>query len=129
MIDELYDGSEFLAAVFSDPLERVSGKDAEVLDHQFNSVGGIRDKQSCNSCSAVTGRPIGCYGCNNFRPILEADHAGVLELAEQKLAANSKKLLSPVEKLSVEKLTKQVAWIKRTIDVCNQVLEVRRGVE
>ena len=54
---------------------------------------------------------------------------GVLELAEQKLAANSKKLLSPVEKLSVEKLTKQVAWIKRTIDVCNQVLEVRRGVE
>ena len=63
------------------------------------------------------------------RPILEADHAGVLELAEQKLAANSKKLLSPVEKLSVEKLTKQVAWIKRTIDVCNQVLEVRRGVE
>ena len=129
MIDELYDGSEFLAAVFSDPLERVSGKDAEVLDHQFNSVGGIRDKQSCNSCSAVTGRPIGCCGCNNFRPILEADHAGVLELAEQKLAANSKKLLSPVEKLSVEKLTKQVAWIKRTIDVCNQVLEVRRGVE
>ena len=31
MIDELYAGSEFLAAVFSDPLERVSGKDAEVL--------------------------------------------------------------------------------------------------
>lgn len=129
MIDELYMGSEFLASLFSDPLESVSENDAEVLDHEFNSIGGLKDKNGCSSCLAVTGRPIGCYGCNNFRPILEANHAGVLELAELKLEANSKRLLSPEEKFSVEKLTKQIGWIKRTIDVCNQVKEVRRGVE
>lgn len=129
MIDELYVASDFLAEVFSNPLERVSENDTEVLDHEFNSIGGLKDQQSCSSCAATTGRPIGCYGCNNFRPILEANHAGVLELAELKLEANSKRLLSPEEKLSVEKLTKQVGWIQRTIDVCNQVLEARRGVE
>lgn len=129
MIDDLYVGSEFLAAVFSNPLEHVSNDEDKVLDHEFNAVGGLRDKQSCTSCSAVMGRPIGCYGCNNFRPILEADHGKVLELAELKLEANSKKLLSPEEKLSVEKLGKQVKWIKLTINICNQVLEARRGIE
>jgi hypothetical protein len=129
MIDDLYVGSEFLAAVFSNPLEQVSNDEDEVLDHEFNAVGGLRDKQCCTSCSAVMGRPIGCYGCNNFRPILEADHGKVLKLAELKLEANSKKLLSPEEKLSVEKLGKQVKWIKLTINVCNQVLENRRGIE
>ncbi|WP_372747173.1 hypothetical protein [Litorivivens sp.] len=129
MIDELYVGSEFLASIFSDPLEAVSGSDTEVLDHKFNSVGGLKDKKGCTTCSAATGRPIGCYGCNNFRPILEANHTEVLELAELKLEANSKQLLSPEEKFSIEKLTKQIGWIKRTINVCNQVLEVRRGIE
>lgn len=129
MIDDLYVGSEFLAAVFSNPPEQVSVDEDEVLDHQFNAVGGLRDKQSCTSCSVVMGRPIGCYGCNNFRPILEADHGKVLELAELKLEANSKKLLTPEEKLSVEKLAKQVKWIKQTINVCNQVLETRRGIK
>uniref|UniRef100_UPI0023F23847 hypothetical protein n=1 Tax=Trichlorobacter lovleyi TaxID=313985 RepID=UPI0023F23847 len=129
MIDDLYVGSEFLAAVFSNPLEQDSNEADKVLDHEFNAVGGLRDKQSCTSCSAIMGRPIGCYGCNNFRPILEADHGIVLELAELKLEANSKKLLSPEEKLSVEKLLKQVKWIKLTINVCNQVLEARRGIE
>lgn len=129
MIDDLYIGSEFLAAVFSNPLEQVSNEEDKVLDHEFNAVGGVRDKQCCTSCSTVMGRPIGCYGCNNFRPILEADHGTVLELAELKLEANSKKLLSPEEKLSVEKLGKQVKWIKLTINVCNQVLETRHGIE
>lgn len=129
MIDDLYVGSEFMAAVFSNPLEQASNEEDKVLDHEFNAVGGLRDKQSCTSCSAVMGRPIGCYGCNNFRPILEADHGTVLEIAEMKLEANSKKLLSPEAKLSVEKLGKQVKWIKRTIDVCNQVLEARHGIE
>ncbi|MBV5340817.1 MAG: hypothetical protein J0665_14885 [Deltaproteobacteria bacterium] len=129
MIDDLYAGSEFLAAVFSNPLKQVSNNKDKVLDHEFNAVGGLRDKQNCISCSAVMGRPVGCYGCDNFRPILEADHGKVLELAELKLEANSKKLLSPEEKLSVEKLVKQVKWIKLTINVCNQVLETRHGIE
>ncbi|MDA8427638.1 MAG: hypothetical protein M0T70_00085 [Geobacteraceae bacterium] len=129
IIDDLYVGSGFLAAVFSNPLEQVLNDEDKVLDHEFNTVGGLRDKQSCTSCSAAMGRPIGCYGCNNFRPILEADHGTVLELTELKLEANSKKLLSPEEKLSVEKLVKQVKWIKLTINVCNQVLEARRGIE
>ncbi|BCA81001.1 hypothetical protein [Desulfuromonas sp. AOP6] len=129
MIDDLYVGSDFLAAVFSKPLEQVSNDEIEVLDHEFNAVGGLRDKQGCTPCSATTGRPIGCYGCNNFRPILEANHGKVLEFAVLKLEANSKNLLSPEEKLSVEKLGKQVKWIKLTINVCNQVLETRRGIE
>lgn len=39
MIDELYIASDFLAEVFSNPLERVSENDTEVLDHEFNTVG------------------------------------------------------------------------------------------
>lgn len=129
MIDDLYVGSEFLTAVFSNLLDQVSNAEDELLDYEFNVVGGLRNKQCCTSCSAVMGRPIGCYGCNNFRPILEADHGKVLKLAELKLEANNKKLLTPEEKLSVEKLGKQVKWIKLTINICKQVLETRRGIE
>jgi hypothetical protein len=129
MIDVLYLGSDFLANIFSSPLELVPEGDECVNDQSFNPVGGLRDKHSCSTCSTVMGRPLGCYGCNNFRPILEADHGQVLEFAELKLKANSNFLLSISERLSVEKIEKQIRQIKLTMNACEQVLEARRGIE
>lgn len=128
MIDDLYLGSDYLAGIFKTPLEQTPADDDCVSDQAFNPVGGLRDKLSCTSCLAVMGRPVGCYGCNNFRPILEADHGRVLEYAELKLAANCRRLLTPKEKLSVEKLEKQIGRIKLTIAACEQVLGDRRGI-
>lgn len=129
MIDDLYIGSDFLASIFSDPLEDVSEDDEKVVDQDFSVVGGLRVKNDCIKCPVSMGRPVGCYGCNNFRPILEADHRKVLDFAELKLAANKDQVLSPDETLSVERLEKQIRWIKLTINVCDQVLEARRGIE
>jgi hypothetical protein len=129
MIDDLYLGSRFLSEIFTAPLEEIPEDDECVTDQAFNPVGGLRSTQNCATCPSLMGRPVGCYGCNNFRPILEADHGRVLKYAESKLAANSTRLLSPKDKLSLEKLEKQISRIRMTIKACDEVLRSRRGIE
>ncbi|WP_376780111.1 hypothetical protein [Stutzerimonas nitrititolerans] len=118
-IDSKYIGNEFLKKVFSSVLVVVPEGDEAIVDSEFNPVGGLRNKSSCDSCSTLLGRPLGCYGCPNFRPILEADHRSVLLNAENKLAINRSSLVSPIYTRSIEKLERQIAWVKLTIEVCD----------
>ncbi|AYZ80261.1 TPA: hypothetical protein ACGWS1_003874 [Pseudomonas aeruginosa] len=127
-IDVKYLGNDFLSDIFGGVLTVVSEGDDVIFDRNFNPIGGARKKLSCNSCSAVSGRPLGCYGCPNFRPILEADHRLILREAEEKLLINRSSLINPLYTRSVEKLELQVAWIKLTIDVCDEAILRRRAL-
>lgn len=128
-IDSKYIGNEFLKQAFSDTITAVSEGDEPIVDSQFNPVGGPRNKRSCATCSTVLGRPLGCYGCPNFRPILEADHGAVLRGAEDKLAANRNSLINPLYARSIEKLDRQIAWVKFTITVCDEILAKQRAID
>lgn len=122
MIDSKYIGNSFLRKAFNTPISEVTKNGEYIYDQDFNAVGGINDKITCNSCSTKLGKPLGCYGCHNFKPILEADHTVVLVAAEQKRDANRKSLISPLQKRSIEKIEKQIALVKCTIDFCNDIL-------
>ncbi|MNZ71690.1 hypothetical protein D3C78_900560 [compost metagenome] len=128
-IDSKYIGNEFLKKAFSHTLTVVPEGDEVIVDNKFNPVGGARNKHSCATCSTVLGRPLGCYGCPNFRPILEADHRSVLGDAEGKLAANRNSLVNPLYARSIEKLERQIVWVRLTIMVCDEELARQRTID
>ncbi|HEJ4836735.1 TPA: hypothetical protein SL610_006274 [Pseudomonas aeruginosa] len=128
-IDSKFIGNEFLKKIFSIDLTVVQGDDEIIVDSKFNPVGGARNKRSCSTCSTLLGRPLGCYGCPNFRPILEADHQSVLADAEDKLAVNRNSLVNPLYSRSTEKLERQIAWVRLTIAVCDEYLAGQRAID
>ncbi|WP_342244331.1 hypothetical protein [Pseudomonas sp. OTU5201] len=128
-IDSKYIGNEFLKKAFSSTLTVVPESDEVIVDNKFNPVGGARNRRTCATCSTVLGRPLGCYGCPNFRPILEADHRSVLAGAEDKLAVNRNSLINPLFVRSIEKLERQITWVKLTIAVCDEELARQRAID
>lgn len=122
MIDEKYIGNEFLKRAFSTPVSIKDVDEEHIVDHNFNPVGVKRKLASCTKCSIKMGKPLGCYGCYNFLPILEADHRSELAIAENKKNFNEKGLLSPLKGNEVEKLEKQIFYIKCTIAICDDIL-------
>ncbi|BFO02759.1 hypothetical protein KNHN1_11370 [Pseudomonas guariconensis] len=128
-IDSKFIGNEFLKRIFSNDLIKVSNDDEVIVDSNFNPVGGARNKRPCITCSTVLGRPLGCYGCPNFRPIVEANHRSVLGDAEDKLAVNRNSLVNPLFSRSIEKLERQIAWVRLTIAVCDEYLAGQRAID
>ena len=128
-IDSKYIGNEFLKKAFSSTLSVVLEGEEAIFDNNFNPVGAALDNHSCSTCSTILGRPLGCYGCPNFRPILEADHRSVLAAAEDKLAVNRSSLINPLYARSIEKLERQIDWVKLTIEVCDENLSRQHAIE
>jgi hypothetical protein len=94
--------------------------------NEFGDESGVLLKGSdCNTCESKLGRPIGCYGCDNFRPHLEGDHKAYLEKAERKLAINQEAGGSP---LTNRKLERSILYIRATIQICQEYLNIQRGV-
>ncbi|WP_273429732.1 hypothetical protein [Chitinibacter tainanensis] len=128
LIDKNYIGNAFLKQAFRGVITLdLEGEDI-VFDNQFNEVGGVKCKTSCARCSAELGRPLGCYGCPNFRPILEANHRAVLQCALDKLSVNKGSILSGFYNRSIEKLQSQVEWIRLTVSICDEMLMAKRGL-
>ena len=96
MIDDIYMGNTFLKQAFNTPIKYISENGELILDQNFNAIGEAHIKATCNKCLAKLGKPLGCYGCLNFHPFLEADHYSVLNAAIKKRDCNNQALLSPV---------------------------------
>jgi hypothetical protein len=129
MVDINYIGNDFLKRIFDDQIAEIPSDEDCVVDNQFNPVGGLKNRHSCASCSTVQGKPVGCYGCPNFRPILEANHRAVLTSAQDKRDVNRNSLINPLFSRSIEKLDKQIERIKYTIAVCDDILSKQRAID
>ncbi|TMO05490.1 hypothetical protein [Pseudoalteromonas sp. S558] len=120
-IDEKYAANSLLRKAFN-PIPMVSSEDILILSQTNGPIGIEKDKFTCQTCEHKSRmvRPIPCYGCANFRPILEADHESILKeaLAKQKFLEN----FGSNEKKSgaYNRLTKAIAYIKLTIAICNE---------
>ncbi|POP71884.1 hypothetical protein [Pseudomonas syringae] len=128
MIDSSYIGNAFLKEAFSSAITEISSEDDPIVDSHFNPVGSPRNSSNCTTCTTNMGRPLGCYGCPNFRPLLEADHRNVLAAAKDKLIINQRSLVNPLHTRSIEKLERQIAWVQLTIDACDETLLRERAI-
>ena len=122
LIDENYLVNSFLKDSFSVPVRHLDKGSEVILGSSFEEIGGVKNIKSCSQCSAKMGRPIGCYGCPSFRPLLNADHRAVLNQAKAKLTANMANLPSSIRHRSVEKLENQIEKIKITIALCDNII-------
>lgn len=129
LIDKNYLGNELLKRAFSDTITVVTKGEETIVGHNFDAVGGATYKLTCKTCKTKLGRPLGCYGCPNFRPILEANHRAELQLAHQKLEANRDFLFNRLQTNTIKKLEQQIEWVELTITVCDEILAKQRAID
>ena len=118
-INENYAANNLLRKAFN-PKPFISEGDVLIESEIVGAVGIERKKPTCQSCDHKKRmvRPIPCYGCANFVPLLEADHETILEQAQEKLAY----LLEYGNAGSSERLKKAIKYIKLTITICHEIL-------
>lgn len=95
-----------------------------VIDEFDEELGVIQQHVNCDTCQAKLGIPLGCYGCDNFRPAPEANHHVNLEKAERKLAINQES----GDKGTLKKLLRSIVYIRATITVCDEIKLREKGL-
>lgn len=97
------------------------------VTNEFGVEQGILHKAShCSTCESKLGRPIGCYGCDNFRPHIQGDHQAAFEKAQKKLAFNQEGGGSPI---TTRKLERSILFIQATILMCNEYQNMQKGIK
>lgn len=81
----------------------------EEMGHKINPT-------NCASCQSKGAAPMGCYPCDNFRPLETANHQQYLDKAERKLAINSQSGHSA----TVKRLQTIILYIRVTIALCQE---------
>lgn len=81
----------------------------EEMGHKLNPA-------NCVSCQSKGGAPMGCYPCDNFRPLETANHQQYLDKAARKLAINSQS----GHPATVKRLQTIILYIRVTIALCQE---------
>jgi hypothetical protein len=79
----------------------------EEMGHKLNPA-------NCASCQSKGAAPMGCYPCDNFRPLETANHQQYLDKAERKLAINTES----AHPATVKRLQTIILYIRVTIRLC-----------
>jgi hypothetical protein len=96
------------------------------VTNEFGEDQGILHKVSdCSNCNAKLGRPIGCYGCDNFKPHVDGNHEANLDKAQNKLAFNREGSGSPI---TLRKLERSIVFIQATILMCNEYQNMQKEI-
>jgi hypothetical protein len=129
-INENYQGNSILEKAFM-PISDFADKEELIASIELGVVGVGDNPSDCNSCSHKKRlqRPVPCYGCENFVPFLEGDHAGVLTAVRRKIAVLKSSALGGVESGVLKRLKKAERYIGITIDVCDQIVKSKKSVE
>lgn len=103
----------------------VQKQDGFVVRNEFDEEIGIQaNPANCASCSSKMGAPLGCYPCDNFTAIDEANHQQYLDKALRKLELNERES-NPVV---LKKLKKIILYIQATIKICEERKLAARGL-
>jgi hypothetical protein len=123
-VDQAYAGNSIIQRFDNTSVE-------ELLKHSGFSVKSPFDKEighkinpaNCSSCQSKGGAPMGCYPCDNFRPLETANHQQYLDKAERKLAINSKS----GHPATVMRLQVVITYINATIAACEERNSLKLG--
>ncbi|MGC0118301.1 hypothetical protein [Pseudoalteromonas piscicida] len=129
-IDEHYAANELLKEAFS-PKSTFSDSDTPVLNEIGCAVGIENSEPTCLVCEHKTRmvRPIPCYGCPNFRPLLEGNHSLILSQAEAKRDFMRKSQFGDTNSAALTRIEKAIAYIKLTIALCEETKRLQNGLE
>ncbi len=90
----------------------------EEMGHKLNPT-------NCTSCQSKGASPMGCYPCDNFRPLETANHQQYLDKAERKLALNSRS----GHPATIKRLQTIILYIRVTIGLCEERKTQKLGAQ
>ena len=124
-INQAFANNDVLKRFGSTSVSELQKNDGFTVIDEFEEEIGIQAKpENCNSCKSKLGAPMGCYPCDNFRPLYDADHQRYLDKALNKYEFN--KLAG--NKVTLKKLRKIILYINATIKVSNEIKANVRGL-
>ena len=129
-IDENYAANDLLREAFN-PKPFANSDDILIESETVGAIGVEKYAPTCQTCEHKLRlvRPIPCYGCSNFIPLLEADHESILEQATSKRDFLEKFGNTDIISGSTVRLDKAIAYIKLTIAKCHETKLLRSGLK
>lgn len=91
----------------------------------YGEMGHKLNPANCASCQSKGAAPMGCYPCDNFRPLETANHQPYLDKAERKLAINSQS----GHPATVKRLQTIITYIRVTIALCEERNTLKVGTQ
>lgn len=116
-IDEAFAGNSVIQRFDSvSSKQLLQHPDFKVKSHFDEEMGHKLNPANCASCQSKGAAPMGCYPCDNFRPLETANHQQYLDKAERKLAINSQS----GHPATVKRLQTIILYIRVTIALCQE---------
>lgn len=125
-IDEAFAGNSVIQrfdSVSSKELQQ--HPDFKVKSPFDEEMGHKLNPSNCSSCQSKGAAPMGCYPCDNFRPLETANHQQYLDKAERKLAINSQS----GHPATVKRLQTIILYIKVTMMLCEERQTMKVGAQ
>lgn len=116
-IDEAYAGNSVIQRFDSISSKQLQEQPDFSVKNPFDEEMGHKlNPANCASCQSKGAAPMGCYPCDNFRPLETANHQQYLDKAERKLAINSQS----AHPATVKRLQTIILYINVTIALCQE---------
>jgi hypothetical protein len=113
-INDAFEAQSLLEKSFSGKLtSEIRSEDISIYDLNYGELGKSTNSNHCMTCNEA--RPIGCYGCNMFRPLISADHES--KLNEVKILYKNR-LESGNAHIALSGLRRTIKKIEITISAC-----------
>lgn len=96
----------------------------EIVNEFDQKQGFILNQRHCGTCGVQLGKPLGCYGCANFRPHVDGNHHENLVKAQFKLKANQ----GIAAQETLRRIELCILWIRATIWACDEMRNSRQGL-
>ncbi len=139
-IDQAYAGNQIIKRFDTTSVKNLQKDKVFYIKSQFDEEMGYKlNPANCSSCKSKGGAPMGCYPCDNFRPVESANqrisessnhriiessnHQQYLNKALRKLELNSQS----GHPSTVKKLKKVIIYIKATIALCDERKTLKIG--
>ncbi len=123
-IDEAFAGNSIIQRFDSVSSKQLQQHPDFIVKSLFDEEMGHKlNPASCSSCQSKGAAPMGCYPCDNFRPLETANHQQYLDKAERKLAINSQSGHSA----TIKRLQSIVLYIRVTIMLCEERKTMKVG--
>ncbi|GLS91983.1 hypothetical protein GCM10007916_30530 [Psychromonas marina] len=123
-IDEAFAGNSVIQRFDSTSSEKLQQHPNFKIKSPFDEEMGHKlNPANCSSCQSKGAAPMGCYPCDNFRPLETANHQQYLDKAERKLAINSQS----GHPATVKRLRTIILYIRVTIAVCEERKTIKVG--
>ncbi|MEZ9202781.1 hypothetical protein AB4151_10305 [Vibrio splendidus] len=116
-IDQAFAGNSIIQRFDSISSNKLQQHPDFVVKSPFDKEMGHKlNPANCASCQSRGGAPMGCYPCDNFRPLETANHQPYLDKAERKLAINSQS----GHPATLKRLQTIITYIRVTITLCEE---------